>query len=167
MKALIAALFLFALPLLAQNQSTAPAAACGSLQVSMAVKLDSSQHMLQQPQPGKALIYFIHDAGRDAGFTYPSTRIGMDGKWVSANKNSSWFSLPLEPGEHHLCAAIQYPFTATVVALAHINAEAGQVYFYRTTYLSGTAYLDLQPIDSDEGAYLIASFPLARAHARK
>lgn len=153
--------------LICQNQPKPLMTACGPLEASVAVSLDSSPHIPQQPQPGKALIYFIHDAGQDAGFTYPSTRIGMDGKWVGANKKSSWFSLTIEPGEHHLCAAIQYPFTATVVALAHLTAEAGKVYFYRTTYLSGTAYLGLQPIDSDEAAYQIGMFPMATAHGRK
>ncbi len=106
----------FSLPLVAQNEPATPAA-CGDLQVSLAVKLDKAHPPQAQPEPGKALVYFIQDMG--AAFTlgystttvgYPTTKIGIDGEWVGANKQNSWFSVDVAPGEHHLCAAVQSSF---------------------------------------------------------
>ncbi len=53
------------LPLIAQNEPTPPAA-CGDLQVSMAVKLDKAHPPQAQPETGKALVYFIQDRARQA-----------------------------------------------------------------------------------------------------
>ena len=169
MKAVLA-LFVFSLPLLAQNQSPAVPAACGDLKVSVAVSLDNSQHAVAQPEPGTARVYFIQDTGLSATFAYPTTKIGVDGQWVGANKKDSYFSVSLEPGDHHLCAAIQSSIVRRDVELAHLPAEAGKVYFYRTRIIlskGSPEYLGFVPIDSDEGAYLIASYPLSRSHARK
>jgi hypothetical protein len=54
---------LFAAPAFAQGQSAGLPAACGPGDVSFKVKLDDSQHTLTQPEPGKALVYFIQDKG--------------------------------------------------------------------------------------------------------
>jgi hypothetical protein len=167
MKAVLV-LFICCFPLLAQSQPST--AACGNLNLSMAVNLDNSRHSVVQPEPGKARIYFIQDTGLDVTIAYPTTKIGIDGAWVGANKKNSWFSVSVEPGEHHLCAAIQSSFVRKDVELAHLKAEAGKVYFYRTRIIdsrSGPEYLGFVPVDSDEGEYLIASYPLAEAHARK
>lgn len=50
----------------AQAMPAAATAACGSEQVSFNVKRDASQHPLAQPERGKALVYFFHDAGTQA-----------------------------------------------------------------------------------------------------
>lgn len=158
--------------LIAQRNQPGPApAACGDLNVSMAVKLDDSQHTIAQPEAGKALIYFIQDTGLSGKLAYPTTKIGIDGKWTGANKKNSYFSVPLEPGEHHICAEIQSSFLlGYYVELAHLTAEAGHVYYFRTRifYTQESAeYFTLMPADSDEARFLIASNPLATAHARK
>lgn len=159
----------FSLPLIAQNEPATPAA-CGDLQVSMEVKLDKKHPPPAQPEPGKALVYFIQDAGQFPKPAYPTTEIGMDGKWIGANKKDSYFSVAVEPGEHHLCAAIQSSFVASSPELAHLTAEAGNVYYFRTRIFlaQGLAeYFSFLPVDSDEARYLIASYPLATAHPRK
>ena len=61
------------------------------------MKLDESQHALSQPEPRKALIYFIQEKGSDAFAV--TTGIGLDRAWVGANKNSSSFAASAEPGE--------------------------------------------------------------------
>ena len=151
-------------------------AACGDLDQSMVVQLDNSQHAIAQPETGKALVYFIQDTGMLLGARgYPTMRFGVDGKWVGANKRDSYFSIAIAPGEHHLCAALQSGLlTGNLnkrrVTLAHFTAEAGKVYFYRTklTFSDITLeYLDLSPADSDEARYLIETFPLSTAHAKK
>jgi uncharacterized protein DUF2846 len=164
------AIFLIAVPLFAQNQVLAPTAACGNFSVSMAVNLDDSQHSVAQPEPGKARIYFFQDTGQAITVAYPTTKIGIDGSWVGANKKDSYFSVDVDPGEHHLCAAIQSAFIRKYVELARLNAEAGKVYYYRTRIFysqNGPEYFSFSPADSDEGNYLIESVPLATAKAKK
>jgi len=145
-------------------------AACGDVNLSMAVNLDNKQHPVAQPGPGMAQIYFIQDTGLSITIAYPTTKIGIDGKWVGANKKNSYFSVFVAPGEHHLCAAIQSSFVQNDIELAHLTAEAGTVYYYRTRIITskdGPLYLGFVPVDSDEAQYMIASFPQATAHARK
>ena len=172
MKSLIGfvAVVLLSSPLFSQNQVTLPPAACGDVPVSMAVSLDSSPHSVEPPEPGKARIYFIQDTGQWITVAYPTTKIGIDGKWVGANKKDSYFSVSVDPGEHHICAAIQSSFILGRREMAHLTAEAGKIYFYRTRILysrDGPEYFSLLAADSDEAQYLIESFPRATAHARK
>lgn len=161
-----------AFPLLAQAPAPA-SSACGNLHVNMAVDLDDSSHLIQGPAEGKARIYFIQDTGLTTNLGYPTTRIGIDGMWVGANKKNSYFSVGVAPGEHHLCLAVQSVIThwaPEVIEFAHLNAEAGQVYYYRSRIISsrsGPEYLVFDPVDSDEAKYLIAAYPLSVAHPKK
>jgi hypothetical protein len=160
----------FSIPLIGQNQLGPIPSACGDLQASMAVNLDHSQHTVVQPEPEKALVYFIQDTGELSTLAYPTTKIGIDGKWVGANKKDSYFAVAVEPGEHHLCAVVQSSFVHGGPELTHFSAEAGKVYYFRTRifFAEKTAeYFSLIPADSDEARYLIESYPLATAHARK
>jgi hypothetical protein len=157
-------------PLLSQSQLGPVPTACGALPVSMAVSLDDTQHSLAQPEPGKALIYFVQDAGEGGTLAYPTTKIGIDGTWVGANKKNSYFVVAIAPGEHHLCAAIQSSFASGMPEFAHLAVEAGKVYYFRTRIIFAertSEYFSLVPVDSDEGKFLIQSYPLAKAHARK
>ena len=167
----------FSLPIVAQNEPATPAA-CADLHVSMAVKLDKAKPPQAQPETGMALVYFIQDMGAPfrLGYSttvlgYPTTKIGIDGEWVGANKQNSWFSVDVEPGEHHLCAAVQSSFVPRDIELAHLTAEAGMVYYYRTRIVmqgkDELEYLTFQAVDGDEGQYLVTSYPLATAHPRK
>lgn len=152
-------------PLIGQAPSTAIHAACGDLRQKMAVDLASRPKTVQQPEPGKALIYFIQDTGYPTWS--PLTKIGIDGKWVGANKRNSFFSVNVAPGEHHLCAVIQSFYLAKILQLAHLTVEPGKVYYYRTRIVLQPEYLSFEPVDSDDGAYLVASYHLATAHAQK
>ena len=118
---IIGLVMLFAVSAFAQVPPAVAPAACGPENVSFNVKLDESQHALAQPEPGKALVYFIQEKGADAfGVT---TKIGLDGTWVGASKNSSYFAVSVEPGEHHVCANVQ-SFRGHPVGLVHFTAEA-------------------------------------------
>jgi Protein of unknown function (DUF2846) len=157
-------------PLFSQDQLVSLPPACGDLSVSMAVNLDANRHSIQQPEPGKALIYFIQDTGKMAMLGYPTTKIGIDGKWAGANKKDSYFSVAVEPGEHHLCAAIQSSFITNDLEFAHLAAEAGKTYYFRTRIFfaeKSAEYFSLAPADIDEASYLVKSYPLAISHARK
>ncbi len=166
---IIGLVMLFAVPAsaFAQVPPAVGTAACGSEKVSVNVKADESQHALAQPDPGKALVYFIQEKGSDAFAV--TTKIGIDGAWVGANKNSSYFAVSVEPGEHHVCANVQ-SFRGHLVGLVHFTAEAGKVYYFdaRVVYGEGSdLYFFLGPVDSDQARYLIDSLALSVSNPKK
>ena len=168
MKAILA-VFVLSVPLLAQSHNPYTPA-CGDLNASMVVELDGSPQGPVAPQPDKALVYFIQDIGQISDLGYPTTRIGMDGKWIGANKKNSYFSFLVAPGEHHLCVAVQSSFVHHQIELSHFTAEAGKVYYFRSRISWGkenAVYLRVEPVDSDQAEYLIETFPLAKSHPRK
>ncbi len=151
---------LFAASAFAQAPSAVLPAACGPQAVSFTVHLDKNQHAVLQPEPGKARVYFVQASGL--------IRYGIDGAWVGANRGHSYFSVSVEPGEHHVCAQMQ-GLGAPMAELTHFTAKAGEVYFYRARLpptLEGL-YLFFNPIDSDEGKSLIASYSLSVSSPKK
>jgi hypothetical protein len=148
---------LFAASAFAQKPSGAATSACGPKDTSFDVKLDKTQHTLAEPDPGKALVYFILENGAAA-------RIGLDGAWVGANKNSSYFAVSVEPGEHHVCGDVRTPrgIPGVPVGLLHFTAEAGTVYYFDARVIFGAqSYLFFGAVDSDQAKQLIASYPLS------
>ncbi|MFY9645520.1 MAG: hypothetical protein WAK29_10095 [Terriglobales bacterium] len=154
---------------LAQVPPAASTAACGPDKVSFRVKLDESQHTLSQPDSGKARVYFLHDAGSGSILGYPTVKLALDGAWVGANHGNSYFPVSVEPGEHHVCVTLQSSLVAQRVELAHFTAEADRIYYYRTRLVVSRSVelLELDAIDSDQGKYLIASFPLSVSNPKK
>lgn len=154
----------------AQDKPADVNAACGPASVSYAVKQDDSHHALAQPQPGKALIYFIQTNPSSCGLGPACvTKIGLDGSWVGAFKNNSYFAVSVDPGEHHACMNIQSSTPlGKKVAFAHVTAEAGGVYYMdaKAVMRPGTTRLQIDPIDSDQAKYLIASSPLSVSQPR-
>jgi len=176
--AIAASLFILAIftaaSAIAQDQAGIPAAAaaCGPSSVPYQTKLDNSQHAVAQPEPGKSLVYVIQDMGVVSCLgACITTRVGLDGAWVGANEHNSYFSFSVDPGEHHLCANRQshFPILSQMIALAHFTAEAGKTYYFRTRTTSSRdqAYLDFDAIDSDQGRFYVAIYPLSVSHAKK
>jgi hypothetical protein len=160
---------LFASAAFAQGPSPGVASACGPGNVSFKVKLSDTPAAPAHAGAGKALVYFIHDAGTSAVLAYPTTKIGVDGAWVGADHSNSYFSVSVDPGEHHVCATLQSSFVDDRAEFAHFQAEAGKVYYYRTRLVLSRSVeiLELEPIDSDEGKYLVAFYPLSVSQAKK
>jgi hypothetical protein len=166
MKIALIALF-FAASAFAQEPSNGAVSACGPESGSFKVTLDTSEHTPAQPEPGKALVYFIQEKGSDAFAV--TTRVGLDGAWVGANKNSSYFAVSVEPGEHHVCANAQ-SFRGHRLGLVHFTAEAGKVYYFDARVFYGEQsepYLFFAAVDSDQGDYLIHSMPLSVSTPKK
>lgn len=168
--------FLFSVSALAQDPSaiSAAEAACGPQSINFDIKDDNTQHVLEQPEAGKALVYVIQDVGYATCIGgCITTRVAADGAWVGANHHNSYFSFSVDPGEHHLCARWQSHFARLfeVVGLAHFTAEAGRVYYFRTRLIGGQPgsanFFDIEPIDSDQGKLFIASIPLSISHPKK
>jgi hypothetical protein len=166
-------LMLLTLSAFAQQEPGSAASACGRRRASFEVKLDETQHTQAEPETGKALVYFIQDVGvvNCLGGCF-LTRFGLDGAWVGAVQHNSYFSVSVEPGEHHVCASPQSHFAdkyASVrLALSHFTAEAGKVYYFRTRSFGSQnqQLFDMDAIDGDQAKYLIASYPLSVSHAK-
>jgi hypothetical protein len=160
---------LFATSAFAQDPKVDPTAACGPENMYFNVNLDKSQHTPLPQVPGKARIYFIQNVNTDIFDSYTMTRFGIDGAWVGANNHNSYFSVSVEPGEHHLCASIWYSRIDQHLVLAHLTAEPGKVYYYRLGIIETRNLSDwkLDQIDSDEARYLITLYPLSVSTAKK
>jgi hypothetical protein len=159
--------FLLALPTWAQEKATTAATgpACGPNNIKFDVTLDKSQHAVAQPEPGKALIYFIQDIGEQHFGVTALTWIALDGAWVGANKNNSYFSVSLQPGEHHMCSILRSEWLGHPVEFAHFTAEAGKVYYFRARYTAGFLFIDA--VDNDEARYLIDTYPQSVSQPKK
>lgn len=155
----------------AQTQAKDVKSACGPASVHFDVKLDTGHHSADEPAEGKALVYFLQDTGTANPFGTGSaqvTKVGMDGAWVGANKNDSWFSVAINPGEHHLCVNAQSRLFGHVMEFAHFTAEAGHVYFFRTrNFMWQSRRLEFGPADRDQALYMIESYPLSISHPNK
>ena len=168
------ALILFTMAAFAQDPSAISAAetACGPKDVNFDVKDDNSQHTVADPELGKALVYVIQDIGvvKCIGGCI-TTKVALDGAWVGANHHNSYLFFHVSPGEHHLCANWQshFAFASRLMGLAHFTAKAGQVYYFRTRAFGdkSQAFLDLDPIDSDQGGLFVASYPWSISHPKK
>jgi hypothetical protein len=170
---------LFASSLFAQSRPTSDplAPSCGPSNVKFDVKLDNTQHAVVQPEPGKALVYVIEVFQRPPGeLGTPTIRVGLNGAWVGANHGTSYLFFSLNPGEHHLCTNWQSVMKrlSDQHSLASFTAEAGKTYFFRVqTHVESEGRdsqiwsIDLQPVNADEGKYLIASSPLSVSRPKK
>ena len=107
-------------------------------------------------------VYSLHDKGR---FNRPTVRVGLNGAWAGATQGLSFVRLDVAPGEHHLCSQWQSALSAYTdqVSLLNLNVEAGKAYYLRIQIMndgrgenSGPGLLDLQPVSSDEGRYLVS-----------
>jgi Protein of unknown function (DUF2846) len=170
-------LILFTLSAFAQQEPGIAGSACGPKKTTFAVKLDETQHTLAEPEAGKALVYFIQDVGAVVclGGCF-QTRFGVDGAWVGAVQHNSYFSVSVEPGEHHLCASSQSHFAPAMsekyasvrLALSHFTAEAGKIYYFRTRSFGSQnqQLFEMDVLDGDQAKYLIASYPVSVSHAK-
>src|SRR5271169_5698938 len=176
-------LMLCAASAFAQDRTAVAAAesACGPAQTTFAVTVEGSQHPTPQPDPDKALVYVVEDLGQcvdcDGGrsiigdVTDALVKVGVDGSWIGANKGNSYLFFTTAPGEHHLCVNWQSRLAerARSFAMASLTAEAGKVYYFRIRVFPGQGdfAFDLDPINSDQGKFLVASAPFTVSHSKR
>ncbi|MGA7916295.1 MAG: hypothetical protein WCA00_13740 [Candidatus Acidiferrales bacterium] len=152
-----------------------PEAACGQNDVQFDVKKDPAQH-LPETNPSKAVVYIIQDE-RPIGVCIKctiTTRVGLDGSWIGANNGASYFSVAVDPGEHHLCANWQSHFSVAsrLIGLIGFTAEAGRTYYFRIRILDvggnrNLPDLELDAPNVDEARYLIATSPFSVSRPKK
>jgi len=163
MKKFLIAVLLLAAPLHAQEPVKDPAdialhaAGCGPSQASFEVTRDKNQHPLAQPEAGKALVYVIN-------WVDATTRVGIDGSWVGANRYRSYFSFSVEPGDHRVCWNAQSD-SLRGSALS-IKAAAGQTFYLFLSPREEGARWKLEDLDPARGLFLIAASGLSTARAK-
>jgi hypothetical protein len=157
-----------------QNQpvDARTAAGCGPAKTAFEVKTDKRQHSLTQPESGKALVFVIEDVTNPQAMTFGevTTRVGLDGSWVGANRGRSYVSFAAEPGAHRVCADWQSSLKGLqrLSGAADLTVEAGKTYYYRaevTIPWNGQAddhgndqvgQLRVSAVDESEGLLLIS-----------
>jgi hypothetical protein len=173
MKAIV--LILFATSVFAQDQAAIAAAeaACGPKNVKFDVRPDETQHPVPQPETGKALVYVIEDLGQLPDYVGSGAliKVGMDGAWVGASEGASYLFFAANPGERHLCVNWQSRLEIRSRAFAMVNftAEAGKIYYFRARVFSARDdyTFDLDPVNSDQGKFLVASSAFIVSHPNK
>jgi hypothetical protein len=177
MKTVLAVVFFAASALAQVNPALARAeGACGPLDVRFDAQASASQPTAQ-PEPGKALVYVVEDFRKAPGeLGNPTIRVGLDGAWRGATRANSYLFFSVDPGEHHLCTSWQSRLKrlSRLAAFARFTATPGKTYYFRaritySTYGARAANmnLDLDPVDPDEGQFLVASFRLSNSHPKK
>jgi hypothetical protein len=177
MKTVLTAM-LFAASALAQEIPTLARAqaACGPPDVRFDAETVVTRSTAQ-PEPGKVLVYVVEDYRLGPGeLINPTIRVGVDGAWKGATRANSYLFFSVDPGEHHLCTNWQSSLkrVSRLAAFARLTAEAGKTYYFRAhiTYSragegSAHADLDLEPLDPDEGQFLVASSRLSISRPKK
>ncbi|MGA2217269.1 MAG: hypothetical protein ABSG51_04235 [Terracidiphilus sp.] len=150
--------------------------ACGNDKVKFDVSTQKDQPAPGAPEPGMAQVVFVETFDQNIGLCIGckvTTRVGLDGTWVGANKGNSYFALTVAPGEHHVCADWQSLIgkLKQKAGMASFTAEAGRVYYYEVKVKeeefgggkdSSFEYsLVLTPLSDDEGKYRVKAWELA------
>lgn len=167
MKAFLAVMLLSCISFAQDEAAIAKAkAACGPGQIHFDVEAINFSDSVDQPASGKALVYVIAEGPITA-------RIGLNGAWVGAIEGSSHLSFSIDPGEHHLCTSWQSIFLKgnKSVALASFIAEAGKIYYFRVRVTiqgeRNPALLDMEPVNSDQGRYMVLNSKVSESHVKK
>jgi hypothetical protein len=163
---LLLGIFLRALPVMAQDDAAAArtAAGCGPRGQMFDVQTTDLKHPVGQPEPGKALVYFVVDF-----VTAPTMRVGVDGNWVGANNGKSYFFFQVSPGEHNLCTEWQSgtfkKSSERIGEAMQLMAEAEKTYYVRLPFGYQRMYLELS--DEAEGHFMIGSSMFATSQPKK
>ena len=171
MKTFFAVMLLSCLALAQDDAAIVKAkAACGPDNVSFSVKTSEGSHPAATIEPGKALVYVVGQDLTACNGCGRVARIGLDGSWAGAINFGSYTSFSIEPGEHHLCTNWQSFFAGSKkpVGLANFVAEAGRIYYFRIrAFAFHQVFIDIDPVNPDEGEYLVASSLMSQSHPNK
>jgi hypothetical protein len=169
---------LFASYALAHAQTAAPQASCGPNETQFETRLSKPQSVSVQsksaqpasqpaPEAGKSLVYVVEVFDKAVGqFGRPTVRVGVDGKWIGADKGNSYLSFSVDPGEHHVCTNWQSSWKrlSKEAAFTSFTADPGKTYYFRAHIIehggstgASNFSLELEPLNGDEGQYLVAS----------
>jgi hypothetical protein len=152
--------------------------ACGDDSVKFDVKTAEGQPRPAPPPEGKAQIVFFENAERYGFYlTEPSTRFGIDGAWVGANKGNSYFVSTVDPGLHHLCVNWQSgkDSESSKVSMASVTAEPNKTYYFQVKILLRQdsqgwvkeRTFELTQLGEDDGKYRMKASALSTSKPAK
>jgi hypothetical protein len=140
---------------------------CGKPDAGFDIKTQKNPAAPVAPQPGQSTLVFVQ---RNSGCIGCSVvRIGLDGAWAGANRGNSYFTVAVEPGDHHVCAWWDAPLARMESRIGLTNLAAGpdQVYYYEIVVAkygnSGAPFMRLKPLSPDMGAFLASRSSLSTA----
>jgi hypothetical protein len=134
---------------------------CGDDKITYQVKTEKGKTVPPVPAEGKAEIIFIERENQMVTpFHYATVRLGMDGAWVGANYDNSYFAVSVAPGTHHLCANWQSTLqkVKNTTDVTSFTAQPGKVYYLaaQLTVSGGgeggpTTTFSLSQVNEDKG----------------
>jgi hypothetical protein len=176
---LIALLFCASLIPAIQARATILPESCGEDPIKFSVNVNASTGLPRPPAEGKAQIVFIETINAP-GFhlTTPTTRFGVDGAWVGANKGDSHFTIDVAPGVRNVCVNWQtdsdLDSEAKRVGMDTFTAEAGKIYYYEIKILMGVQgaskldlFFNLSQLGGVEGRYRAKASGVSTSKAKK
>jgi hypothetical protein len=104
---------------------------CGDPKTKFDVTTQKSAAALPAPDAGKALIVFLEPNEENCLGCY-TQRFGMDGQWVGATNKHSYFTLQVEPGQHHFCST---GVMRNTIAIRSFEVNAGGTYFLQARWI--------------------------------
>jgi len=167
-------IIVFLAPTLLFAQNSAATNGCGPNNVQFSVKI-SKEYAPTQPEKGKALVFVFateeHDE-RQIRIGHAITRVGVDGTWVGANQDSTYFAFSLDPGRHHICTNWQSSigFLHKMAGAITFDAEAGKTYYFETKIDERTdrpQEIRLEHLDPDDGESLISNSTYITSQAKR
>lgn len=163
----------FALTTLAHASNVLPDS-CGDAKTTFSIAKKKSDGKVPPPAAGKAMLVFEYPViwtGLHLGIGGGDLRVGMDGTWLGAAKSDSYFSVEVDPGEHHLCvteAGVLGGVKKDGIGLATVKAEAGKTYFYqyKLTFQvldeTTTRSSNFAVTDEDDGRFQVKALKLSK-----
>jgi hypothetical protein len=112
-------------------------AACGEDNVKFKVTVEKGMLEIPPPEAGKASFVFIENLNKHGVIgSAATTRFGVDGAWVGADKGDSYFVVEVDPGMHQVCANWQaVSAEGKNVGVLPVKAVAGHVYYFEAAIL--------------------------------
>jgi hypothetical protein len=169
----------FAMLLLAGTFATAAHASnvlpdsCGDPKMHFTIETRKSDGKVPPPSDGKArlvLEYPVVWTGLHLGTGGGDLRVGMDGTWLGAAGSNSFFTVEIDPGEHHLCVSEAGALGGVKkdgIAMATLKAEAGKTYFFQykinfqAQNKSTLRTFTFGPVDEDDGRFQTKSLKVS------
>jgi hypothetical protein len=149
---------------------------CGDAKTKFEVTTHKSTSAPPAPDAGKALIVFIQPARQMSCIGCSAQRYAMDGQWVGATQKESYFTLQVEPGQHHFCSTGPL---VNGIAIRSFEVKAGETYFLQARLITSGPITQeehdsqvlpagkkafnfgMSLLDEEKGRYLIKSYEVA------